>query len=349
MSEKIKKRKSNEKRTPGAGIILLFTLIVMSEILVTVWMAAPLSDFLDEQLNVHYSVWLCGISLTVGFVFAFFVNGMILRPISRLSDAMSQVAEGNFDTRLQAPRFIKIKEIKNIYDSFNLMSAELGATEILQSDFVSNVSHEIKTPINAIEGYAALLQSDEDPPEVKSEYVDKILFNTHRLSELVGNILLLSKLDNSAIQTNRTSFRLDEQIRRSIMTLEPKWTEKDTEFDVDMDCVTMNGNDSLLMHVWNNLIDNAVKFSPQAGLITIRLTKQNNNAVFTIEDEGEGISEESKKHIFDKFYQGDSSHKENGNGLGLALVKKILSVCNGDITVENLPEKGCRFTVILPL
>ncbi|MBR6534289.1 MAG: sensor histidine kinase, partial [Clostridia bacterium] len=141
----------------------------------------------------------------------------------------------------------------------------------------------------------------------------------------------------------------DEQIRRSIMLLEPKWTEKETEFDVEMDCVTIYANDGLLFHVWNNLIDNAIKFSPNGGLITIRLTRTEQDVVFTIEDSGDGISEEAKKHIFDKFYQGDSSHKDNGNGLGLALVKKILSVTNGEIAVENLSPRGCKFTVRLPI
>ena len=346
---KNKTKKKKEKRTPGLGITLLFTLIVMLEILATVWMAAPLSEFLGEKSDVHYSVWLCAISITVGFVFAYFVNGAILRPISRLSDAMSKVASGDFGIRLETPKIIKIKEIKNTYESFNLMSAELSATEILQSDFVSNVSHEIKTPVNAIEGYAALLQSEENTSDTQNEYIDKILFNTRRLSELVGNILLLSKLENSAIQTSCTSFRLDEQIRRSIMLLEPKWTEKETEFDVEMDCVTIYANDGLLFHVWNNLIDNAIKFSPKGELITIRLTRTEQDVVFTIEDSGDGISEEAKKHIFDKFYQGDSSHKDNGNGLGLALVKKILSVTNGEIAVENLSPKGCKFTVRLPI
>lgn len=346
---KNKTKKKKEKRTPGLRITLLFTLIVMLEILATVWMAAPLSGFLGEKSDVHYSVWLCLISISVGFVFAYFVNGAILRPISRLSDAMSKVASGDFGIRLEAPKTIKIKEIKNTYESFNLMSAELSATEILQTDFVSNVSHEIKTPVNAIEGYAALLQNEDNTQQMQKEYIDKILFNTRRLSELVGNILLLSKLENSAIQTSCTHFRLDEQIRRSIMLLEPKWTEKETEFDVEMDSITVYANDGLLFHVWNNLIDNAIKFSPLGELITIRLTRSEQYAVFTIEDNGDGISEEAKKHIFDKFYQGDSSHKDNGNGLGLALVKKILSVANGEITVENLSPKGCRFTVNLPL
>ena len=228
------------------------------------------------------------------------------------------------------------------------MPQELRSTEILQTDFVSSVSHEFKTPINAIEGYATLLQdTDGISEEEREQYVEKIMFNTKRLSSLVGNILLLSKIDNQSIGSKATRFRLDEQIRQSIMLLEPEWVKKDIEFDVDLDDISINGNEALLHHVWDNLIGNAIKFNPQGGSISLRLKETADFVVFTVDDCGPGIAEEAKKHIFDKFYQADTSHKQEGNGLGLALVKQILDVTAGRITVENLEGSGCRFKVEL--
>ena len=157
----------------------------------------------------------------------------------------------------------------------------------------------------------------------------------------------MSKIDNQPIQTKQNTFRLDEQIRQAIVLLEPEWVKKDVEFEVDMEDIEYCGNEGLLHHVWYNLIGNAIKFNPRFGLIRIRLKNKGEDILFEIEDSGPGISEEAKKHIFDKFYQGDSSHKEEGNGLGLALVKKILNLSNGEITAENIPGGGCRFTVVL--
>ncbi|MBQ8598416.1 MAG: HAMP domain-containing histidine kinase [Lachnospiraceae bacterium] len=283
--------------------------------------------------------------IIVGGATAWFVNRVLLSPIKRLSEAMDEVANGNFEIYLESGN--RIKEIKNIYEKFNIMTKELRSTEILQSDFVSSVSHEIKTPITSIEGYTMLLQSEETSDEDKRMFIGKILFNTRRLSELVGNILLLSKIDNQAIEAKKKKFRLDEQIRQSILLLEPKWLKKNNEFDVDLESVTYEGNENLLQHVWNNLIDNAVKFSPEGGLVTIRLKKEEDKYIFLIEDEGPGIPEEYRQKVFNKFYQADDSHKQEGNGLGLALVKKIIDLYQGETKIENLPQKGCRFTVIL--
>ena len=238
---------------------------------------------------------------------------------------MQQVAEGDFSVRLETEK--QMKEIRDIYSNFNLMVQELEATEILQTDFVSNVSHEFKTPISAIEGYATLLQDDDMPiSEEQEQYISKILFNTRRLSHLAGNILLLSKIEHQSIQTRQNWYRLDEQIRQSIVMMEPKWSEKEIEFDVDMMDVEYLGNENLICHVWDNLLSNAIKFSPCGGTIYIRMMPEGEKIRFSIENEVPQISEYSMKHIFDKFYQGDSSHKQEGNGLGLALVKQILNL-----------------------
>lgn len=330
------------------SIMTLLVVAELSAVVVISWLATWLFRYLGITVVIPEFVWFLVISIGLGFVTTFFLGKWLFDPVTKLGNAMAQVAEGNFNVRLEGNFWFK--EINDIYTSFNLMAGELGATEILQTDFVSNVSHEFKTPINAIEGYATLLQGCDPASQVEQRrYVEKILFNTRRLSKLVGNILLLSKVDNQAIQTKPTTFRLDEQIRQSIVMLEPEWANKDIEFDVDMERIAYTGIENLLMHVWNNLIGNAIKFDPPGGFVGIRLKKEQDTAVFILEDSGPGIPEDSRNHIFDKFYQIDSSHRVEGNGLGLALVKQILEVCGGSVFCENRTEGGCRFTVSLPM
>ena len=259
---------------------------------------------------------------------------------------MKEVAGGNFQVKVETRSLFR--DIRDIYDNFDLMVRELSATETLQTDFISNVSHEFKTPISAIEGYASLLQEHQQSSEEQAEYVDKILFNTRRLSALAGNILLLSKLDSQSIRPRRERFRLDEQVRQSILALERRWTEKDVDFDVDLDEIEYTGYAGLLQHVWSNLIDNAIKFGPRGGLIRMRMLRENGSILFTIDDEGPSIPDEDKARIFNKFYQGDSSHESEGNGLGLALVRKIVAMHGGEVRVEDPPLGGCRFAVSLP-
>ena len=326
------------------------TLLVMGELLITVALAALFSALLHGIFGAPYNppriLELCLICLVVGAGITQYMGRWFFGPINKLGDAMNKVAEGDFSVSLEKKN--SSPEIANIYDKFNLMVKELNATEVLQTDFVSNVSHEFKTPITAIEGYATLLQDREElSPHEQEQYVDKILFNTRRLSNLVGNILLLSRIDNQAILPKGDVFRLDEQIRQSIVMLEPEWVKKDIEFDVELEDIIIEGNENLLFHVWNNLIGNAIKFNPPNGMISVKLHKSGDRAVFRIDDSGPGISEEGHKHIFDKFYQEDSSHKQEGNGLGLALACRIVSLHGGSIWADNLPGGGCRFTVEL--
>lgn len=341
--DKIRNQKNNR-----FSLRMRLTLLVAAEIAASVSLAYLISLLLSDVVQkIPLLVELIILSLFVGSLVTGFLSKWFFSPIKRLGSAMEKVADGDFTVRLETKS--SSKEIQEVYSGFNLMTNELSAIEILQSDFVSNVSHEFKTPINAIEGYSMLLQGGENLNEDQKQYVDKIIFNTKRLSSLVGSILLLSKIENQSIPANQTTYRLDEQIRQSIVALEPAWEEKDIEFDVEMERVEYTGNENMMRHIWDNLIGNAIKFDPDCGLVRIRLSRQNSGIVFTVEDSGPGISEEAKKHIFDKFYQSDSSHKEEGNGLGLALVKKILTLSNGEISVENMDGGGCRFTVVLPV
>lgn len=323
--------------------------VVQLELLACVGIAF-LIDHVAHILNPNWQVplliELILTSLIIGGVATSFTSKIFFNPIKRLRAAMKEVADGQFSTRLDIDKSSP-GEIQELYAGFNLMTHELEATEVLQTDFVSNVSHEFKTPINAIEGYTTLLQGGDNLDEDQKKYVEKILFNTDRLSTLVSNILLLSKIENQSIQTRRKPYRLDEQIRESILSLEAVWEPKEIELDVELDDIEYNGNEAMMRHVWNNILSNAVKFSPYGGTVKIRLQNKKNRYIFTIEDYGPGLSEEAQKHLFDKFYQGDTSHKQEGNGLGLALVKRILAIEGGKITAENIPAGGCRFTVTL--
>ncbi|MBE6616729.1 MAG: HAMP domain-containing histidine kinase [Ruminococcaceae bacterium] len=325
------------------------TIITLTEIALTV-IFAILTDVLVQkvlgiEIHIPPALWLTLISIVIGAVLTTIMNYFFFRPVTRLSKAMKSVAKGEFGNTLETNSIIE--EIKELYASYNLMTKELANTEMLQSDFVSNVSHEFKTPINAIEGYATLLQDGSLTEEEKNKYVHKILHNTRRVSDLVGNILLLSKVDNQAIQTKPVNYRLDEQIRQAILLLEEKWSSKGIDFDLELDEIEYYGNESIMLHVWTNIIDNAVKFSPDEGAIAITASCAGDSITVAVEDNGPGIPADKLNHIFDKFYQADSSHKEEGNGLGLALVKQILDVCGGRAQAENKPSGGCIFTVTL--
>ncbi len=323
------------------------TVFVTLEMLVCVLIGYGLDVLFNEVFpwKVPLELELVGSCLLIGTLVTSLLSKTFFKPVKKLRFAMDKVAEGDFSVRLEETS--SSKEIMEIYTGFNLMAHELSSTEILQTDFVSNVSHEFKTPINAIEGYSTLLQGSENLSDDQRKYVEKILFNTQRISSLVGSILLLSKLENQQIPTNQTAYRLDEQIRQSVVALETAWEQKGIELDVELDRVRYLGNEQMMRHVWDNLISNAVKFSPQDGVVKLRLTQKARKLIFTIEDQGPGLSEDAQKHIFDKFYQEDSSHRQEGSGLGLALVKRILTIEKGQITADNIQSGGCRFTVTL--
>ena len=345
--------KNQGKRAQSANKLLnirvLFILVSMAEIIGTLLLSGLLSwlskMIFNRVFEIPDIVWLLFFSVIIGVTVSIVINIILLRPVVKLSKAMKQVASGDFGIRLSAD--IQIQEIRDSYESFNLMVQELENTETLQTDFVANVSHEFKTPITAIEGYATLLQGGSDPSQ--QSYVDRILLNTRRLSTLVGNILLLSKVSNHAIPVAKTTYRVDEQIRQAILLLEPRWLERNVEFDVELDEIVWNGPELLMHHVWSNLIGNAVKFGPKDGLVTVKLKQTDGRYEFSVTDQGVGVPEEERQRIFHKFYQLDSSHKQEGNGLGFALVKQIVDGCDGSINVENLPEGGCRFVVTLPM
>ena len=344
----------SQKSAPAKRSKFNYGFIFSSAALVGSLLSTVLAMFIVWLLNRRFGVWLgmpytirvLLISILSGAAIAVGLSKIFVSPMMKLGDAMRKVAGGDFTVRLDCTS--KIRDVREVYGSFNTMVKELGNTETLQTDFVSNVSHEFKTPINAIEGYASLLQDSQLTDEQKNAYIDKIIFNTRRLSDLVGNILLLSKVNNQTISLKASTFRLDEQVRQSILALESKWEKKEIEFDIDLDEIEYTGYENLLSHVWLNLIDNAVKFSPQNGQIRIRLKQLDGSVTFSIWDNGLPIPEADIGRIFNKFYQGDSSHASEGNGLGLALVRKIVAAAHGTINVTSSEDAGTEFVVALP-
>lgn len=343
-----------QKPTPVKRSKFNYGFIFSSAALVGSLLSTALAMFIVWLLNRRFGVWLgmpytirvLLISILSGAAIAVGLSKIFVSPMMKLGDAMRKVAGGDFTVRLDCT--CKIRDVREVYGSFNTMVKELGNTETLQTDFVSNVSHEFKTPINAIEGYASLLQDSQLTDEHKNAYIDKIIFNTRRLSDLVGNILLLSKVNNQTISLKASTFRLDEQVRQSILALESKWEKKEIEFDIDLDEIEYTGYENLLSHVWLNLIDNAVKFSPQNGQIRIRLKQLAGSVTFSIWDNGLPIPEADIDRIFNKFYQGDNSHASEGNGLGLALVRKIVAAAHCTINVTSSEDAGTEFVVALP-
>lgn len=339
-----------KKRNGRSRLRLRFILICMSQLVLVAALAElagwAFRHWFGVTPELPIFVWAMVFSGTIGVAVTNHMTKMLIDPIAKLRSAMREVADGDF--KVEAKCESRIQDVQDIYDSFNSMVRELSTTETLQTDFISDVSHEFKTPINAIEGYASLLEGEPSPEEQRA-YVEKILFNTRRLSALTGNILLLSKLSNQSILPQKTQFRLDEQIRQAIVALEQKWSEKELGFEVELAETPFFGYESLLPHVWTNLIGNAVKFSPKGGEIRIKMMRTEGAVVFTIEDDGPGIVPGDEEHIFTKFYQSESSHGMEGNGLGLALVRQIVEMSGGSVDVQNLEAGGCRFTVRLPL
>jgi len=326
-------------------LVVFVTLEIEICILIAVGLDALLKQVLEVPFEIPLLLELVAVSLLIGLLVTNQLSKYFFNPIKKLQEAMGKVADGDFTVELKSKS--TSKEIQEIYSGFNLMTHELRATEILQMDFLSHASHELKTPLSAIEGYASLLRSGTDLSEEQRECVDKIIFNTKRLSSLTSSILLLSKLENQEIPTNRTKFLVDEQIRQSIVALESQWEKKDIELYVDLCEAEYYGNELLMRHVWDNLISNAIKFTPEGSTVKIQLVKKLTKIVFTVEDQGPGIPEESIRRVFDKFYQADSDHRQEGSGLGLALVEKILTLEKGSVKAENMEHGGCRFTVTL--
>lgn len=334
---------------------IYFALIIFSIMLVTALIMLFLAYLLFHMGHLSQPngnplapiIILLFLSVMIGTGISLFVAKKILQPITRFSKASDEVAKGNFNIRLD--EVSHVEEIRDLTRKFNMMVQELSSIETLQNDFVVNVSHEFKTPIAAIEGYATLLQDGSLSEAERNEYAQMIIDSSRQLATLSHNILSLSKLENQEIILEKRLYRLDEQLRQAVLLLEPKWNIKELDLRIDLTKIDYYGNEKLLMQVWLNMIENAIKFTPHGGKIGIRLFKKEMFLGVEISDTGSGMDDAIIKYIFDKFYQGDAARSTDGNGLGLALAKRIIDLCNGSITVKSQVDEGTVFTVELPL
>lgn len=338
-------RKLREKLTISHIFALIMAIIITASMILTFIIIYILLRFSFNPLTgmITSSSSIALMSIIVGAIISSYVAKKMLRPIFNINDAAKKVATGDFTVRLEEKS--TPMEIREIAENFNIMVRELANTETLRDDFVSNVSHEFKTPLSAIEGYATLLQDESLSREEQERYIRAILENTGRLTKLTQNILSLSRLDNQEIGLQKDSFLLDEQIRRILLNYESLWEEKNLTIDLNMERVVFYGNQSLLAQVWSNLIDNAIKFSNPNGTLSIDCLTSGTNVVVTVKDTGIGMEDDVKKHAFDKFYQGERSHNVKGNGLGLALVKRIVELCGGAVSLESKKGIGTAITV----
>lgn len=314
-----------------------------------------IGQYLDyPNIPMQSQILVIGIWFAAAAVFTLWTNREVIRryqkPIEEFSEAARQVASGDFSVYL-APHHTadKLTHLDVLFTDFNKMVEELGSIETLKTDFISNVSHEMKTPISIIKNYAELLQSDEISAEKRKEFAEAIEDAATRLSNLISNILKLNKLENQNILPETEVYNVCGQLGDCILLFEEAWEKKEIELDVSLeDTAMIEADESLMELVWNNLISNAVKFTQRGGNIVIRQTSSEGKIEVSISDTGCGMTKEQMAHIFDKFYQGDTSHAGEGNGLGLALAKRILELMDGEITVTSKEGKGSCFTVILP-
>lgn len=281
--------------------------------------------------------------IAVGTIIAMIISRKPLKPLKDVMDAADKIADGDYSARVIPCGMEKFRELG---EKFNHMAEEIGSVEMLRNDFIGNFSHEFKTPIVSIRGFAKALKWEELSKEERDEYLDIIISEAERLADLSNNVLYLSRIEKQTILTDKRTVNVSEQIRLTIALLYEKCSERAIDIAFESDEKYIECNEELLKQVWINLLDNAVKFSPNGGRIDIKISEDDEALTVSFEDEGGGMSEETRRHIFDKFYQGDLSHTTSGNGLGLAIVKRIVELHSGRISVEPT-EKGSAFIVRL--
>ena len=273
---------------------------------------------------------------------------MIDKPVQQILDATERIAQGNFTVRLTPLHpYPKYDEFDCIIENLNVLTEELGKSEILKTDFIANVSHELKTPLSVIQNYATALQAENLDEQTRKQYAKTLLSASKRLTDLVTNILKLNKLEHEKLKPAYTRYNLTEQLAQTILSFEDLLERKRITLSCDLEELELTSDPALLEIVWNNLLSNAVKFTNEGGAIQLSLYKRKEQIVVTVSDSGCGIPPETGKRIFDKFYQGDTSHASEGNGLGLALVKRVIDILGGEITVVSELHKGSTFTVAL--
>ena len=351
--ERVKKQKKKIDRTKvsmtlffvfGFAIVLFLSEIITAtlEYVFTKTEILTIEKLRGSQL-LSLLIWSTA-TLIVGMAFAFLVSKIILKPLNRLLIGLKKLSEGDYTVRLKVGGEGAFSSVES---SFNKLAEELEKTEILRSDFVNSFSHEFKTPINSINGLVSLIKKGNLSKQKQKEYLDVIAEEVARLSKMTTNILNLTKYESQGILTGVSTFNLSEQIRTCILLFEKKWQEKELELSIDFEEFNVQGSEDMLLQVWMNLIDNAVKFSPKGGVLAVRIKQEEGFVHVEIENEGEGINEDDQARVFAKFYQADATHANEGNGIGLSIVKRIVELHKGKIALRS-ENKKTVFEVKLP-
>lgn len=346
------------ERQQRLALTILFSFVVFCFFIITMFIVGGTIIFLvhkrvlkhvnDVPRVDHLIINIMIASVLLGSVLTAITSRIPLKPVNSFINAMNRLASGDYKARLHFGKYFeKHPTAIELMESFNHMAEELEKTEMLRSDFINNFSHEFKTPIVSIAGFAKLLKQGNLTEEQRMEYINIIEEESLRLADMATNVLKLTKLENQTILTGVSEFNLSEQIRNCVLLLENKWTKKNITPELSFDEYTVYANEEMLKEVWINLLDNAIKFSDEGGTVKVDITEMESRILVSVTDIGTEIPQEARENIFRKFYQADESHSVAGNGIGLAIVKKILDLHGGDITVSSRNRKTV-FTVSLP-
>lgn len=348
---KKKKQKTKEQLSPmRRKISAMLTLQTFFVVLIVMVIATAIALMYRVAITDMHKIGVLSMLVPIVVLVTlvnFLFTRYIYRYLDKISDAMQKVADGDYTVRLDAE---KDQPFRELYRNFNTMAEELGGVEMLKNDFINGYAHELRTPITSINGFAEMLLNDDGTlsREEKRSYLEIIASESRRLADLAGNSLLMSRLDTQKIIPDKKPFSLDEQLRRCSILLSGQWTEKELDMTMDLDEAVYVGDYDLMQHLWINLLTNAVKYTPKGGSITVTLKNEEKFIAVSVADTGKGIPPEDRERIFDKYYQTDKSHSKRGLGLGLAICKRIVQLCNGTLEVESEVGVGSTFTVRLP-
>ena len=327
---------------------IFVTCVVITNVLsgfITTFIWLNLSSYLPANQQPDSPLLPMLISALVAVPISSVVSKRAAKPLQEMMKATKSISKGDYSVRVEESGEGDISELLH---SFNQMTAELGSTEMMRNDFINTFSHEFKTPIVSIRGFAKRLRNENLPLEKREKYLEYIAAESERLSDLASSVLLIARYENQKLVTEQSEYDLDEQIRGCVLRMETLWSAKERTFEMDLPKLPYVNNVEMMEHVWMNLISNAIKFSHDGGQIFISAVRAADSIAVTIRDEGIGISQADIGHIFDKFYQTDTAHSSVGNGLGLPLVHRIVQLSGGAIAVKSEVGKGTEFTVTLP-
>ena len=344
MNKRSSKRHNIFTRITFIVVLCLFVLLMVTMI-ATLGLTSLIAQHwkVDEDNILLFGTVVLGISIVFGVALSFAYSAIIVKASRPYLEALQKVAEGDFSVRIEDPA---VFANFNIAKNFNYMTSQLQSVETLRENFVSDFSHEFKTPISSISGFAKLLKSPDLSVEQRNEYLDVIIDESRRLVELSESVLMLNRLD-STDEIEKDVYSLDEQLRQCVLMFEQQCEEKGLELNVELESLDIKSNYKLLSQVIVNLLSNAVKFTDRGGSIDVTCKTVGLNALISVADTGCGMDEETKSNIFNKFFQGDKSHTTAGNGLGLSIVKKIVDLLDGQIFVDSKPGVGSTFTILL--